>query len=961
MAELRIPAATYRLQFNSRFRFADARALVPYLHELGITDIYASPLLQARRGSTHGYDVTDPSRLNPELGSDEEFDALVADLRERGMGLLLDTVPNHMAAGVENPWWVDMLEEGRGSIYASYFDVDWNPPNRVQENKVLLPILDRTYAEVLENQELRLSLEREGFFVSYFDFKLPVAARTYRIVLQHRLETLRRSLGEQSPAFQELQGIIATLGHLRETGGGPPGTAGERRLQREAAKERLWNLYRDSREIHRFIGQNVRSFNGKPGLASSFVMLDRLLAEQAYVLAYWQDTNKEINYRRFFTITDLVGLRSEDPLTFDSIHGVVLRLTEKGLVTGLRIDHIDGLRDPLGYLRRLQEKLARNHASAGRGPAPAGRLHPPFYVVVEKILGEGEDLRSDWPVYGTTGYEFLNLLNGLFVDGGHAPALDRVYERFLGRGVNYDELVYAKKKQVMSTLLAVEVRALGRYLGVLAERDRYARELPRGEVTAALVETVASLEVYRTYIRSFDVSRTDRRYVERALERGQQRDPTLNPLAWRFLRQVLLLQFGPQVFPDQREATLNFVMRLQQFTGPIMAKAFEDSLLYVYNRLVALNEVGGMPRSNGVAPGEFHDYGRQRQARWPGALSATTTHDTKRSEDVRARLDVLSEVPLQWQRRAQRWARQNQSHKLRVRGEAVPTRNEEYLVYQALLGAWPAQNGDLAAFRERMKAFMIKATREAMVHTRWTRPNLEHEQAVVSFVDAILDGSRPNRFLDDFREFEAFLSFAGALNALAQVLVKIAFPGVPDFYQGSELWDLRLVDPDNRGPVEFKLRAQLLEELKRAEVQRSTLIDDLLANWRDGRAKLYVIYKALNFRRANLELFGRGDYVPVEVRGKHSQHAFAFARRHRGRWCMVVVPRLTARLITRVRAPLGRSSWAATALVLPKGAPSRWQDLFTGKTLDPGGRAGIMYLHRVFGDFPVALLESAGR
>jgi (1->4)-alpha-D-glucan 1-alpha-D-glucosylmutase len=956
MAELRIPAATYRLQFNSHFRFADARALVPYLHKLGVTDIYASPLLQARRGSTHGYDVTDPSRLNPELGSDEDFDALVAELRERGMGLLLDTVPNHMAASVENPWWVDLLEEGRGSIYASYFDVDWNPPNRVQENKVLLPILGRPYAEVMESQDLRLSFEREGFFVSYFDFKLPVAARTYRIVLQHRLETLRRSLGEQAAAFLELQGIVATLGQLRETAAGAPGTAGERRMQRDGAKERLWNLYQGSREIHRFIDHNVRAFNGKPGLASSFVLLDRLLFEQAYVLAYWQDTNKEINYRRFFTITDLVGLRSEDPLTFDSIHGVVLRLTEKGLVTGLRIDHIDGLRDPLGYLRRLQDRLAR-HDAATDGSAAEPRT-PPFYVLVEKILGEGEGLRSDWPVYGTTGYQFLNVLNGLFVDERHAPSLDRVYEGFIGHSINFENLVYAKKKQVMSTLLAVEIRALGRYLGVLAERDRYARELPRGELTAALIETIASLEIYRTYVRSFDVSRLDRRYIERALERGQQRDPALNPLAWRFLRQVLLLQFGPQVFPDQREATLHFVMRLQQFTGPIMAKSFEDSLLYVYNRLLALNEVGGMPRSNGVTPAAFHDYGRQRQGRWPAALSATTTHDTKRSEDVRARLDVLSEIPLQWQRRAGRWARQNRRHASRVSGETVPTRNEEYLLYQTLLGAWPAEKVDLPAFAQRIRDYMIKAIREAMVHTRWTRPNLEHEQAVVRFVDAILDGSRPNRFLDDFREFEAFVSFAGALNGLAQVLVKIGFPGVPDFYQGSELWDLRLVDPDNRGPVDFNLRAQQLEELQRTEVQRSTLMEDLLANWRDGRAKLYVIYKALNFRRSNPDVFARGDYLPVEVRGKHSQHAFAFARRYRGQWCLVAVPRLTARLIARVRAPLGRASWAATALALPRGAPARWENIFTGKSHEPGGRPGIMYLHELFEEFPVALLRS---
>jgi len=965
MRSPRIPLSTYRLQFNSQFRFADARRLVPYLHALGITDIYASPLLQAKRGSAHGYDVTDPSRLNPELGSDEDFDALVHQLQQHDMGLLLDIVPNHMAASVENPWWVDLLEEGRASLFASHFDVDWNPPNRLQENKVLLPILGRPYSEVLESQELRLEYERDGFFISYYDFKLPVAARTCRIILQHRVERLRQRLGDQSPAFQELQGIVAAVGQLRENGSSPA-TTGERRQQRQAAKERLWELYSTSREIRRFLDDNVRRFNGRRGAPSSFVLMDRLLSEQAYVLAYWQDTNKEINYRRFFTITDLVGVRAEDPHTFDSTHAVVLRLTEKGMVTGLRIDHVDGLRDPLGYLRRLQERLhgGEEHRSPAANPAHrAVSVENAFYVVVEKILAEQESLRREWPVSGTTGYQFLNFVNGLFVDERHARALDGAYARFVGRSINYEDLVYTKKKQVMASLLAVEIRALGRYLSVLAERDRYARELPRQQLTLALVEITACLGVYRTYIRSFEVAAEDRRHIEGALQRAEQRDPTLNPLALRFLRQVLLLEFGPQVLPDQREATLNFVMRWQQFTGPIMAKGFEDSLLYVYNRLASLNEVGGSPQSLGTRPATLHEYLGRRQALWPGALSATTTHDTKRSEDVRARINVLSEIPLQWERRVQRWVRQNRKKKFRVGGEEVPTRNEEYLLYQNLLGAWPSQEGgaDLAGFRQRMKDYMIKATREAMVHTRWTRPNLEHENAVISFVEAILDDSSRNRFLEDLLEFERFVSFAGALNSLSQVLLKICCPGVPDFYQGSELWDLRLVDPDNRGAVDFQLRSQMLDELKRADVQRSTLLEDLLPSWRDGRAKMYVVYRALNFRRQEPELFLRGRYVPLRTAGKHRENVFAFMRQMGKRRCLVLTPRLVARLITRRRAPLGRDVWGATALMLPGGLPNRWENLLTGEIIDLKQRPGVCYLHQVFSRFPVALLVPAGR
>src|SRR3989454_8351718 len=745
MTQPRIPVAVYRLQFHSGMRFEDARGLISYFHDLGITDLYASPILQARRGSTHGYDITDPTKLNPELGSEEDFENLARQLQAHRMGLLLDIVPNHMAASSENPWWMDLLEDGPGSASASHFDVDWHPPSRSLDNRILLPLLAHSYASSLENRQLALTFEEGSFYIRYFDTKLPVAAKSYRQILSHRLEKLKQTLGAGSPAFQEFEGILSALERLPDRSALLVEKAAERRLTRSAAKERLWRLCGTSAEVRRFINQNVQIFNGRKGVPSSFLHLDRLLSDQAYLLAFWRNTNEGVNYRRFFTITDLVGIRVEDPVIFDSVHAVILRLVEKGLITGLRIDHIDGLRDPKGYLKRLQDHLFLGTAE---------NQSAPFYVVVEKILGNCESLPPEWPVYGTTGYDFVNIVNGIFVEKSNATEIDRIYREFTVLKLAYEDLVYEKKKQVMQTLLAVEMNALGRHLSRLAEQDRYARELQRGNLARALVETIACLPVYRTYNRSFDVSPQDSQYIETAIAAARGRNPELNSDCFQFVRQVLLLQQGPQLFPEQREARLAFVMRWQQFTGPIMAKGFEDSLLYVYNRLVSLNEVGGNPHSPGIALAQFHELGRDRQKSSPFTLNATSTHDTKRAEDVRVRIDVLSEIPAQWEKHLQRWRRLNQREKQVTNGTAVPTPNEEILLYQTMIGAWPLQDDKIPAFRQRLQDYMIKATREAMVHTKWTVPNASQEKGLIGFGKAITEQSKNNEFLKDFLRFQ---------------------------------------------------------------------------------------------------------------------------------------------------------------------------------------------------------------
>jgi (1->4)-alpha-D-glucan 1-alpha-D-glucosylmutase len=945
MSEPRIPVSTYRLQFGQQLRFNDAKALVPYLHELGITDLYASPLLRARRGSSHGYDVADPSHLNPELGTDEEFDALVAELQRHGMGLILDIVPNHMAASSENPWWMDLLEDGPRSAFASHFDVDWHPPSRLLENRVLLPILGKTYAQALEARELRLSYTRSGFFLHYFDFTLPIATRSYNRLLSYRQDRLERVIGAHTPSWQEFQGIQAAIRQIPSPGSAPSEAAGERRQHREAVKERLWQLYTSSEEVHRFLDGNLRLFNGRKGVPASFLLLDQLLSDQAYVLAFWQTANQEINYRRFFTISDLVGLRVEDPMTFEAVHAIALSLATKGMVTGLRVDHIDGLRDPLGYLRRLQQRVHPEADARSRD----------LYLVVEKILSPGENLPAEWPVHGTTGYDFLNAVNGLFVDASKLPELDNIYADFISERIRFSDLAYKKKKQVMDSLLAVEMRTLGRYLGVLAANDRYARELSRQELTRTLVEVTACLEPYRTYIRGFEIKLQEKVPIEKALKEAQQRNPNIDPACFRFVREVLLLLPGPHLLAEQRESRLAFVMAWQQFTGPITAKGVEDSALYVYNRLISLNEVGSSPQGGDLSLAGFHSFMLRRHQRWPFSMNASMTHDAKRAEDMRARISVLSELPTEWAQCLENWNRWNDSKCGQTRGVRAPERNEETLLYQTLIGSWPITEPVCACYTRRIQDFMVKAVREAMVHTRWAVPNLEHERALVNFVGRILEDAPDNRFLRDIRRFANKVAYHGALNSLSQLTIKLASPGVADFYQGTELWDLRLVDPDNRKPVDFGN----LEALLSGRAESAPSLAELTQCWKDGRVKMHVTQQGLRYRQRHGALFVKGAYVPLEVIGPRSDCVVAFARRYRGDWVAVIVPRFTVRLATKNTDNLTVRGWNDTRVLLPKEAPRRWLNTLSGEEVGGNG-TGEVYLNRIFDNFPVALLSNQG-
>ena len=949
MSSSRVPAATYRLQFHHEFRFITAQALVPYLATLGISDLYASPLFRARRRSLHGYSVTNPLIINPELGSKVSFNALVRNLKARDMGLLLDIVPNHMAMSHDNPWWLDVLENGPASPFAVFFDVDWHPPNQILEGRVLQPILGAPYNEVLENQEIWLGIDVGGFAVHYYDHKFPLDPKTYRVILTQGLEAFIELRGKEDLTVSSLLGLIALAEDL------PPRTVTskkklrERNRQKEILKENLWRLYQDDQAAREFIDKNLALFNGRPGEPDSFNLLDQLLNLQAYRLVHWRVAQDMINYRRFFSINDLIGLRVEDPQVFEASHDLLVSLARDGKITGLRIDHIDGLYDPQEYLERLQKTLAQaTGALAGQDP---------YYVVVEKILEHQETLPDPWPVAGTTGYDFLTMVDGLFVDPQGLRDLREIYTRFCGFGVKLPDLIYDKKKLIMESLFGGEVENLGHYLALLAAQDRPARDVSRKDLVRALFELTACLPVYRTYIRSFSLSSQDREVLELAFEEVRRRQPDLNPAALDFLRRVLFLETPPILSPEQKKEWLAFVMRWQQFTGPIMAKGQEDTAFYVYNPLVSLNEVGSCFEA--VSPAAFHEFNRQRQQAWPFTLNTTSTHDTKRSEDVRLRLHVLSEIPEEWEEALKLWSTCNQGQKQEVNQLRVPDPSEEVLLYQTILGAWPLVPEEIPEFRNRLHDYLIKAAREAKVHTRWISPHLEHEQALKAFLSAILREAADNAFFQDVQKFQARLAFWGALNSLSQVLLKTVSPGVPDFYQGTEIWNLSLVDPDNRRPVDFHQRAELLKHLKRQEKKGlRALIQELLAHWETGGIKLFITYKALNFRRRHLDLFLHGDYLPLTAAGEREGHLVALARRHDSRWALAAAGRFFSRLSPSGEFPLGEEVWGETALLLPPEAPSEWRQVFTGVDLTtvPGSQNRSLPLKEVFKDLPVALL-----
>jgi (1->4)-alpha-D-glucan 1-alpha-D-glucosylmutase len=940
---------------------------VPYLHALGITDLYVSPVFRARQGSTHGYDVTDHTTINPELGTELDLEALAQTLQQHGMGLLLDVVPNHMGIGDEaNRWWQDVLENGPSSPYAGFFDIDWNPPKQVLANQVLLPVLGDQYGRVLEQGEIRLAYDEGAFFITFYQQRFPVAPRTWTAILEPALEQLRPVLAADDPHLIELESILTSLRYLPLRTETDPEKVRERQREKEVGKRRLASLMAVSAPVRSAIEAVVVVMNGQPDDPASFDRLEALLAEQAYRLCHWRVAADEINYRRFFDINELAAIRVEQPEVFEAVHALVFRLLRQGVVTGLRIDHPDGLFDPAQYFVDLQAGCSQALAEAAPedSSSAVGDTHRPCYVVIEKILAPDERLRDHWAVHGTTGYDFLNLVNGLFVDPQGQDSVQECYARYTGRTQPFAEVAYDSRKLILDVTMSSELHVLARRLERIAEQHRWSRDFTLFSLQEALREVIACFPVYRTYIRTLHtgVDAEDQGHITRAVSMAQLRNPAMSASIFDFIAEVLLLRDPGRLTAAQHTERWDFVMRFQQLTGPVMAKGLEDTAFYRTYSLVSLNEVGGGPASCDTAVEVFHQHNAERLAQWPSSLLTTATHDTKRSEDVRARINVLSEIPDEWERAVQRWQAWNRDKKEILNGVEVPEANEEYLLYQTLVGAWPLTPlDDTARARciERIVQYMEKALKEAKVHTSWINPQKAYDQAVRSFVQGILTPHTAPRFLTDFERFQARIAPAGLLNSLAQTLLKITAPGVPDLYQGTELWDDSLVDPDNRRPVDFSSRSAYLAELQQRESEGLLpLVQELLAQWGDGRIKLYVTYKALHCRRRHATLFRDGDYLPLPCSGARREHVVAFARRREHTWVLVVVPRLLMQLSVRRWLPLGRRAWGQSALLLPPEAPRTWHNILTGEVLTGAATAQAqrLPLQTIWQHCPVALL-----
>ena len=958
----RIPVSSYRLQFNQSFSFKDAAAIVPYLHDLGVTDCYASPYLKALPGSTHGYDVTDPTSLNPELGDDSDYQAFVQALDHHQMGQILDVVPNHL--GIDrsaNPWWQDVLENGPSSKYANLFDIDWNPVKPELENKVLLPILGEQYGIALENQEITLVFTDGLFTLHYYDHHLLTDPSTWPLILSLRQEDLAHTLNPEDPHFQEYQSIVTALSHLPSRNERDPELIAERYREKEVVQRRLATLCHEQPEIEAFLQENVRILNGVKGSHRSFDLLDALVSNQAYRLAYWRVAAEEINYRRFFDINELAAIKMEHDDVFNEIHQCVFSLLRSGAVTGLRVDHIDGLYDPKKYLQQWQTWA---HHELRLPPDEQDRS---IYIVVEKILGKSEALCDDWTCYGTTGYDFLTLVNNLFVDSRSVQKFDDLYRRFTKSDESYEDLIYQSKKLIMTSAMSSEINALGHQLSLLSERNRRSRDFTLNSLIHAVREIIANFPVYRTYI-TYDPSEAvadrDRLYIRLSTARAKRRNPAISSLVFDFIRDLLLKVPIAESRLDWRDVN-SFIMKFQQTTSPVMAKGVEDTAFYIYGRLIALNEVGGEPDQFGITLSQFYEKMKTRQETTPSSLSTTSTHDTKRGEDVRARLNVISELPQEWRKRVSRWYQLNKKAKQVIDDETIPDRREEYFLYQTLLGCWPFEsiNGSaIEHFSARIQNYMIKALREAKVHSSWLNPNEAYEDALREFIIRILTPARSRAFLKDFLPFQEKIAHYGIVNSLSQVLLKVTAPGIPDFYQGTERWDLNLVDPDNRRPIDYETSRSALSQLRETQRQNGSLalLQEILEHPENGHLKLWTTTLALHFRREQDSLFSDGHFLPLDVEGPRSQHICAFARMKGDQMAITLIPRFIAALGLDPNSwPLGKAVWGETHLLLPRdwGHPY-FRNLFTdeivGSTQEQ--EKSIVFIADILQNFPIALL-----
>jgi (1->4)-alpha-D-glucan 1-alpha-D-glucosylmutase len=851
-----IPIATYRLQLTANFDFDAATAVIPYLKALGISHLYASPFTKARKGSTHGYDVVNHTIINPELGGEEGFERLSETLRRHDIGLILDFVPNHVGVHFDdNAWWLDVLEWGEASPHAVSFDIDWELLPYRARGGVLLPILGSSYGKALENGEIELRYDagQGSFSAWYFEHRLPIAAERYGEILQ----TIVREAGaENDPAGQRILDLASRHRGLRHPN----------RKEAPAFKAELRDIA-DGRDV---IERGLSAYRAGADRPAQTLALHHLLERQHYKLGHWRLASSDINYRRFFDVNSLAGLRVEDATTFNVVHRLVRRLIEEGKLQGLRLDHIDGLRDPVQYFQRLSRLIRQAGGKSARS----------FYVVVEKILGEHEGLRPFAGVEGTTGYETLNAITRVLANQDGLDALGETWRQISNMPPALTPVLTAAKRRVLETLLASEFTVLARVLGRIAAGHYSTRDFSADSLRQALELYVLNFPIYRTYLTAAGSSPEDRALISDTIEKARAEWYAADEGIFDFLRDALTMDLarpGPALHSAPR--IRRFALKVQQFTGPLMAKSLEDTAFYRTHRLLALNEVGGEPSASALPAGAFHDRMKARARDWPHAMTTTATHDTKRGEDARARLIALCELPGEWTAAVARWKTLNAPHIVTDGNLRAPSATFEYMLYQTLLGVWPLAAPD-PTLTERLKAYAVKAAREAKQETSWLNPHEGYENAVCLFIERILDRATSAEFLEALDSFARRVALIGALNSLSQITLKATMPGVPDFYQGTEFWDLSMVDPDNRRPVDFTERANVLAQVERPDWQA------LAQAWPNGHVKLAWMRHLLMLRKELPHVFADGDYEPLEVSGPHRDHVVAFARR-RGRHAVI--------------------------------------------------------------------------
>jgi len=917
-----VPIATYRIQFSNKFRFDDAADLAPYLSKLGISHVYASPYLKARPNSGHGYDITDHNSLNPELGDQAAFLRMIGAFEANGLKHILDYVPNHMGVGgSDNPLWLDVLEWGKDSAYADWFDVDWESHSEYLSGKLLVPFLADQYGAELAAGRLRLKFDAiSGEFAvwAYDVHKLPVSPPCYPFVI-----------GDEFPELKTLRDEFAGLSE--------PNTQVARRAAE--LKQQLAEVVRNRADVRSALDSAVERFHGATGEPTTWRRLDELIRNQHWRPAYFRVAVDDINYRRFFNISDLAGIRVELPEVFEHTHRFVLDLLRKGVVDGLRIDHIDGLFDPKGYLCRLRE-------SAGES----------FYLVVEKILARHETLSLDWSIDGTTGYEFASRLTELLTDSTAESSFDETYRSFTGETKSFHEIVHETKTRIMENEMASGLLALATKAARVARQSPSSADFTQNLFYRTLKEIVACFPVYRTYVDDSEATEIDRRYIRWAIAQASKNEPELDASVFGFLEKLLtcdLVQTRHSVY--SRRSVVELAMKAQQYSGPVMAKGFEDTALFRYNRFVGLNEVGSSPEQFGSSVATFHKDNFHRAQNWPRTLLTTSTHDTKHSEDARARLAAISLVPEEWGARVAGWSKILRARRGDVEATAPPSRNDEYLFFQNLIATWPAeltgssslQQSAVDSYAKRLVQATVKCLREARVHTNWVSPNETYESAVTEFIVDTLNLERSEAFLASFLPFQERIAVLGVHNSLVQTVLKLTSPGVADFYQGCELWDLSLLDPDNRRPVDYPLRRRILDRIKgQSQTRKCEVIRDMWRNWQDGSIKLFVISTLLEFRKAHSELFQKGVYQPLSTDGNEGDQICAFSRKEGSAELLVLVSK---------DARLNAASFRDTkASVNEQAGTAGWSELFTGRLIQP--EQGNLPLDELFSELPVAVL-----